>query len=318
VKLDKFVLALLAGIFIAYIFPWPATGHSGVILGHLSTIGISLIFFFYGLRLSPEKIRLGLKNWKLHFLVQSSTYLFFPLAVLMLYPFIQTERHEILWLGLFFLAVVPSTVSTSVIMVSIGKGNIPAAIFNASISGIIGIVLTPLLTGFFLQQTRIDFDFTEIYIRLLTGIILPVIIGIMLRRKLHGFTLKFGKSMGWFDKAVILLIVYRSFANSFNDSVFSIVSPADLIILFFIVIALFFLIYGLIYLFSGILGFSREDKVTALFCGSQKSLVHGTVFSSVLFGSFFVAGVILLPLMLFHAFQIFILSMIAVRYGKIN
>jgi solute carrier family 10 (sodium/bile acid cotransporter), member 7 len=317
VKFDKFVLALLAGILIAYIFPRAATGTSGILLGHLSSLGISLIFFFYGLRLSPEKIRLGLKNWKLHILVQSSTYILFPLAVMVLYPFINNERQEILWLGLFFLAVVPSTVSTSVIMVSIGRGNIPAAIFNASISGIIGIVLTPLLTGLFLQQT-LGFDFTEVYIRLLTGIILPVVIGTLLRSKLHGFTLRYGKTLGMFDKAVILLIVYRSFANSFNDSVFSIVSTADLIILFLIVIALFFVVYGSIHLISTMLDFNREDKITALFCGSQKSLVHGTVFSNVLFGSFFAVGIILLPLMLFHAFQIFILSMIAVRYGKIN
>ncbi len=315
-KIDKFVLALIAGVFIAYLFPGPAGGQSGVILGYISTAGISLIFFFYGLRLSTEKIKLGLKNWKLHILVQSTTFLLFPLMVLVFYPFIRNEQQEILWLGLFFMAVVPSTVSSSVVMVSMGRGNIPAAIFNASISGIIGIFLTPLWMGLFLQQTQADFDFTEVYLRLFLGIILPVIAGLLLRRKFYSLALKHSKELSTFDKSVILLIVYKSFAKSFNDAVFETVEVIDLVLLAVIVTGLFFLIYGIVYVISKVLKFNREDRITALFCGTQKSLVHGTVFSSVLFGGFHAAGLILVPLMLFHSLQILVISIIATRYGR--
>ncbi len=315
-KVDKFVLALVSFVFIAWLFPKPAGGHSGIILGYISTAGISLIFLFYGLRLSTEKIKLGLKNWKLHILVQSTTFLLFPLAVLTLYPFIKNEEQEIIWLGLFFLAAVPSTVSSSVVMVSIGRGNIPAAIFNASISGIIGVVLTPLWMGLFLHQKQLGFDFTEIYLRLVFGIILPVIIGLILRRKWHHFALSHSKQLSLFDKSVILLIVYKSFATSFNDAVFKSVGSIELAGIAAIVIVLFFILYGIVYIIATLLKFSREDKITALFCGSQKSLVHGTVFSNVLFSGFFAAGLILVPLMLFHSLQIFVISIIAARYGR--
>ena len=316
VKVDKFVLAIIAFVFLAWLFPQPAGGHSGIILDHISTTGISLIFFFYGLRLSSEKIKLGLKNWKLHILVQTTTFFLFPLIVLLLYPFIQNEQQEILWLGLFFLAAVPSTVSSSVIMVSIGKGNIPGAIFNASISGIIGIIVTPLWMGVFIQQTQPGFDFTEVYFRLVLGIILPVIIGVIMQRRLYSFALKYSRELSTFDKSVILLIVYRSFATSFNDAVFKSVGIIDLTILVIIVVVLFFLLYGLVYAFSALLKFKREDKITALFCGSQKSLVHGTVFANILFAGFHAAGLILIPLMLFHSLQIFVISIIAARYGS--
>ncbi len=315
-KIDKFVIALLAGVIIAYLFPQPAGGQSGIILGYISTAGISLIFFFYGLRLSTEKIKLGLKNWKLHILVQGTTFLLFPLLVLLFYPFIRNEQQEILWLGLFFMAVVPSTVSSSVVMVSMGRGNIPAAIFNASISGIIGIFLTPLWMGLFLQQTQANFDFTEVYLRLLLGIILPVIAGLLLRRKWYSLALKHSKGLSTFDKSVILLIVYKSFAKSFNDAVFEMVEVIDLALLAVLVTGLFFLVYGIVYIISRVLKFNREDRITALFCGTQKSLVHGTVFSSVLFGGFHAAGLILVPLMLFHSLQIFVISIIAARYGR--
>lgn len=317
VKVDKFVPALIICVLIAYVFPHPAIGRAGDVLAVISTVGISLIFFFYGLRISPQKIIPGLKNWRLHILVQSATFIIFPLISLALYPFVGNEQHEILWLALFFMAVVPSTVSTSVIMVSIARGNIPAAIFNASISGIIGIIVTPLWMALFLKQTQPGFDFTEIYLRLFIGIILPVIAGLLIQKRLHNLVSGYIRELGIFDKSVILLIVYRSFAGSFNDSVFTDLAIIDLAGMAVIVAAMFFLVFGIVYIISSLLGFNIEDRITALFCGSQKSLVHGTVFSSVMFSGFHVAGLILIPLMLFHSLQILVISIIAARYGRV-
>ena len=137
-KIDKFVIAIIITVIAAYIYPDLGKGESAQVLNTLSSIGISLIFFFYGLKLSPQQIKIGLKNWKLHVLIQATTFIVFPLIVLTVYPLI-TEDNKALWLAFMFLAALPSTVSSSVVMVSIAKGNIPAAIFNASISGLIGV-----------------------------------------------------------------------------------------------------------------------------------------------------------------------------------
>lgn len=317
VKIDRFVLAILVTVLLAYLFPQFGSGEAAAILSTISSIGVSLIFFFYGLKLSPEKIKLGLRNWKLHAVIQSTTFFIFPLLVLAFYPFLQNGQQEIIWLSMFFLAVLPSTVSSSVVMVSIAKGNIPAAIFNASISGIIGILLTPLWMGLFLQsQEGAEFDFTSIYGKLILEIILPVVLGILLQRKGHAFAVKYSRQLSLFDKGVILLIVYKSFAESFAGGAFSAIGAVDLAVILLLVVALFFAVYGVVYWINNLLGFSLEDKITALFCGSKKSLVHGTVFSKVLFGNSAAVGLILLPLMLFHAFQIIIISVIAGRYGR--
>lgn len=53
--------------------------------------------------------------------------------------------------GRLFLATLPSTVSSSVVMVSIAGGNMAAAIFNASVSSLIGVFVTPLWMGIFLE-----------------------------------------------------------------------------------------------------------------------------------------------------------------------
>lgn len=311
-KVDNFVLAIITVVVIAYLFPGPGSENSGVPLDTISTVGVSLIFFFYGLKLSPEKIRSGLKNWKLHVLIQASTYILFPAIVIIGYPFFKNEHFSI-WLAFLFLAALPSTVSSSVVMVSIAKGNIPAAIFNASISGLIGIAVTPLWVGLFLEQTAADFDLGHIYLKLLTEILLPVVLGLALQRMGNAYTVKYNKYLTLFDKAIVLLIVYKSFAESFEKHVFSTVNLFSLLIMAMVVVLLFYGMYWLIGFMAQRLGFNREDTITARFCGTKKSLVHGTVFSKVLFPPSMPVGMILLPLMLFHAIQIFIVSIIASR-----
>lgn len=315
-KIDKFVLAIIAIVIISYLFPQWGSENSNIPLDTIGSIGISLIFFFYGLKLSPAKITNGLKNWKLHLLVQLSTFLLFPLIVLIFYPFIQSEKSELVWLSFLFLAALPSTVSSSVVMVSIAKGNIPAAIFNASISGLIGIAVTPLWMGLFLKHSSSDFDLSKIYVKLLTEILVPIIFGLLLQRFFGKYTEKYNRYLTLFDKSVILLIIYKSFAKSFEKKVFNTVGIIDFIIVTIAVLTLFFLVYYLVGFISGKLGFSKEDQITAQFCGTKKSLVHGTVFSKVLFPTTFPVGIVLLPLMLFHALQIFIISIIATRKGN--
>lgn len=314
-KLDKFVLAIITVVILAYFFPDLAKEDSPINLGRIGSIGISFIFFFYGLKLSPKEIASGLKNWRLHVLIQASTFLLFPLLVLPFKPLISAE-NETLWLAFLFLAALPSTVSSSVVMVSIAKGNIPAAIFNASISGLIGIVVTPLWIGLFQNQSNSDYDLGQIYLKLLTEILLPVFIGLILHRFLGKFAKKNSKYLTLFDKSVILLIIYKSFSESFLGKIFESVNFMDLILIFCLVITIFIIVYLTIGKISKWLGFSKEDQITAKFCGTKKSLVHGTVFSDILFQHTSAIGILLLPLMLFHAIQIFIISIIANKLSR--
>ncbi|MDP1249885.1 bile acid:sodium symporter, partial [Klebsiella pneumoniae] len=86
------------------------------------------VFFLHGAALSREKIVEGARNWRLHLFVQSCTFILFPLigAVILFVckPFIPAE----LLLGVFYLCALPSTVSSSVAMTAMAKGNVPAAI----------------------------------------------------------------------------------------------------------------------------------------------------------------------------------------------
>ncbi|WP_209405559.1 bile acid:sodium symporter family protein [Pseudozobellia sp. WGM2] len=314
VKIDYFVLAIILVIVLAYFFPALGSGNVLTVLNTISSVGIALIFFFYGLKLSPSKLKEGLGNLKLHLIIQCATFILFPLVVLLFRPLVHTEEQQTFWLAFFFLAALPSTVSSSVVMVSLAKGNIPAAIFNASISGIIGILVTPLWMGLFIDNTELDFNLTEIYLSLVIQVLLPVFVGIALQRFFGEIVQKNSNKIAIFDKAIILLIIYKSFTKSFNDNLFGSVSTLDLMLIFTGVLVLFLLIYLMMRQVSKALGFSIEDRVTAQFCGTKKSLVHGTVFSKILFGKMAIQGIILLPIMLFHITQIIIISAIATKY----
>ena len=300
-------------ILLAY---WVPGIEDDVPLDKISAYGIAGIFFFYGLKLSPGKIKEGLTNWKLHVLVQVSTFVLFPTIILAVLPFIQGEEGFTLWLAVFFLGALPSTVSSSVVMVSIAKGNIPGAIFNASISGLIGIIVTPLWMGLFLEARESTFDLGSVFLELIMKILLPVILGLILHRFWGEFANRYKTQLTMFDKTVILIIVYKSFSQSFSSGIFTGISWLELSLVGIGVIALFFIMYFSINWLSRKLGFNREDRITALFCGSKKSLVHGSVFSNVLFSGMSTAGIFLVPIMIYHAFQLFIISVFAQRMGS--
>ena len=315
-KIDRFIIGLILMILLAWLFPQIGTYDGAGNLEQLTDIGITLIFFFYGLKLSPSQMKEGLSNYRLHLVIQLATFVIFPILVIAFLPFIQTEEQEMIWLAIFFLAVLPSTVSSSVVMVVLAKGNMPGAIFNASISGLIGIVLTPLWIGLFWQIEDASFDFSDVMMSLMLQILIPVISGLLLHRYLGTFVKKHLKALARFDKLIILLIVYKSFSKSFISGLFDEVSLMDMLVICLSTLILFGLIYYLTHLVSGLLKFNREYKITAVFCGSKKSLVHGSVFSKVLFQNVASQGLFLIPIMLYHSFQLIIVSFIATKKGQ--
>ncbi|REA61335.1 bile acid:sodium symporter [Dyadobacter luteus] len=313
--LDGFMLMLISMIGLAYIWPEPGMSESPVPLIKISTYAVSLIFFFYGLRLSPEKLKAGLANWKLHAMVHLSTFVLFPLLALACRPFFHGEDHQLMWLAIFFLTTLPSTVSSSVVMVSIAGGNIPAAIFNASISSLMGVFITPLWMGVVLDTGAGNYDIMSVVGKLSLQVLLPVALGILLNRKWGAWAEKNKTYIRYFDQSSILLIVYTSFCESFGEHLFSEFEMKDILFLGMGMLAMFFAVYFLLTFFCRMLGFNKEDEVTAVFCGSKKSLIQGAVMSKVLFSGA-QAGIMLLPIMLYHALQLIAASIIAQRIAR--
>lgn len=318
IGIDGFLALLLLSIFLAYLHPATGAGTGAFSLSSIANYLISFIFFFYGLKLSKGKFKQGLANTRLHLLIHSATFLLFPLLAFVVKPFFSGEQLQTLWLGIFYLATLPSTVSSSVVMVSIAKGNIPAAIFNASLSSLTGVFITPLWMSLVLVHAG-GFEaaaLIDIILKLILQILVPVVLGMLLNKVGGRWAEKHDRQLKWFDQSVILLIVYTSFCESFEEKIFDNFPLPVLLLTAVGMVALFFLVYGIITLFARWFKFNREDTITAQFCGSKKSLVHGTAMSKVIFPGYAGVGILLLPIMIYHALQLMIVTAIARKKGK--
>jgi sodium/bile acid cotransporter 7 len=315
IGLDWFLLALLGAVALAYWQPALGSRSSPMPWKPIATAGVALVFFFYGLKLSPDQLRAGLRNWRLHLLVQLTTFGLFPALALLARPFFGAE-NQLLWQSIFFLCALPSTVSTSVVMVSIAGGNLPAAIFNASISSLLGIVLTPLLAAGFLPVSASPGELSGLATQLLWQVVLPVGAGLLLHARFGTWAQQRAAGLRLFDQITILLIVFTAFCDSFAEGVFSSYRPAHVAGLGAGMVALYGLVFGAVWGLSRLLGFSRADQIVAVFCGSKKSLVHGSVMASLLFPAGAATGLLLLPLMVYHALQIVLASSMARRLGQ--
>lgn len=309
--LDWFLLALIGVVALAYLQPGLGSKASPIPWHLITTTGVALVFFFYGLKLSFEKLRAGMRNWRLHTLVQMATFVLFPALALLLKPLFWAEGGDMLWQSIFFLCALPSTVSTSVVMVSIAGGNLPAAIFNASISSLMGIVLTPLLTSVFLHTSTGGSQLWGLAVQLLWQVVLPVGAGVLLNPRFNAFAERHKSALRYFDQITILLIVFTAFCESFAEGIFTSYRPADIAKLGAGMVGLYLLVFAIIWGATKALHFPRADQIVAVFCGSKKSLVHGSVMASLLFPASAATGLILLPLMLYHALQIVLASSMA-------
>ena len=313
---DTFILGLIAVLLLSFFFPYTINHSTSFPLKDIIYWGVSGIFLLYGLKLDINKMGQDLANWKLHTLIQGTTFLIFPAILFVFYPFFKGTDYIQLWMATFFLAVLPSTVSSSVVMISIAKGNLPAGIFNASISGIIGLIITPLWMSLFVHSSVNGNAFGGIFNQLLYQIIIPVFIGVLLNPLLRKSIIRYTSFLGWFDKMVIFLIVYKSFSAAFSDQLFQQFKVFTILILSFILIVLYFLMFYMIKLFAYRLKFNMKDTITAVFCGAQKSLVHGSVFVTLIITDIAQQSIFLLPIMIYHAFQLFVTSFQARKWAR--
>lgn len=347
IGLDNFILTLFGAIFLAWLYPQIGAKSGFFSLSTLANLGVSIIFFFYGLRLNWEKIRVGLANIKMHIIVMTSTFLLFPILILGTMSAtgtmpthkdvaaleMKTENLEMrqtcyntsvedsvvktgLWLGVFFLATLPSTVSSSVVMTNIARGNVPAAIFDASISSLLGVFITPLWMRLFIDASCGGRNLGAVLFSLTAQVIIPVCLGIYANRYWGEFSKRNNKKLRIYDQSTIVLIVYVSFCNSFAKNMFAGLSWSLLAWLTLGMTTLFFIVFCLIFIICKVLYFNKKDTIATLFCGSKKSLVHGAAMSRVILNNAQMAGILILPTMIYHAMQLIVVSVIAQKFAK--
>ncbi len=315
-KIDWFLTAMVLVTILAWAFPAPgATGgwmHPEIV----TKAGVALIFFLHGLTLSFAALRAGVVNWRLHVFVQASTYVLFPLLGLGLNALLGPRVSPELALGLFFLCALPSTVSSSVAMTAVARGNVAGAVFNATLSSLVGIVLTPLWITWVMRTTGAAPDIGPVMLDLLKWLVLPLVVGQGLRPWLGARVQAHKARIGLVDRGTILLLVYTSFCDSFQQGVWTGHGVGQVVLMAVVCTVLFAVVMGLTAFVSRALGFGRADQIAAIFCGSKKTLASGVPMAKLIFGTHPGLGLILLPIMIYHPLQLIVCGVLAQRWGR--
>lgn len=309
---DPFLIALVIVVALAAILP--AQGRAAEAVDVAAVLAIGLLFFLQGARLSPETVFRGLTHWRLHLLVLGCTFVLFPLIGITLHAMAPNILAEQLWIGMLFLCALPSTVQSSIAFTSIGRGNVPASICAATASNLLGILITPLLVGLMMRtQSGATADFRQIG-QIVMQLLMPFLAGQLLRPFINDFVQKHRKILSITDRGSILLVVYSAFSAAVTNGIWQRLSGHDLLVLLILDIILLAVVMVVATATTRALGFNRPDEVTIVFCGSKKTLASGVPMANVLFPGA-AAGIIILPLMIFHQLQLMVCAWLAQRYA---
>src|SRR6185369_2659959 len=310
---DRFTIALFVSVALASVVP--CRGAAALVFAWITKLAIALLFFMHGAKLSREAVIAGITHWRLHLLVFLCTFALFPLFGLALQPLTNALVGPQLALGMLFLCTLPATVQSSIAFTSIAHGNVPAAVCSASFSSLIGIVLTPLLVAALIHTQAAGTAPGSAVRDITLQLFVPFVAGQFARGWIGAFIERHRAVLSLVDRGSILLVVYTAFSAAVVEGLWHQVSASALIALLVLCCLLLAIALLATSQLGKRLGFSREDCITILFCGSKKSLASGVPMANVLFASNAV-GTIVLPLMLFHQIQLMVCAVLAQRYAR--
>ena len=313
-KKQSFILGLLAAVGLAFLLPSIGSDRTGFPANDLTKVGVFLIFLFQGLSLPTKELGRGIVQWKLHLFIQLWI-LLGSAVVLMGMGFLLSQfTSSGIHIGFYYLALLPTTISSAVTFTTHAGGNVSAAIFNTTLSNIIGVFWVPIVCLYlFSAGGSLSEGFVfEMLLKLSKLILLPMIIGQALRPALknaRGFQLikPYFKTVSNF---IILYIVYVAFCRSISSNSLRDVSSIDLVLLIIFAVLSVLLVSYLVFRSAVSIFSNKEDIIAGFFCGSQKTLAAGAPIAAALFTSAnfdqINLGVLIIPLLCYHPAQLFL------------
>jgi sodium/bile acid cotransporter 7 len=311
VKIDWYLVLIILMAVLASVLPARDGVAAG--LGWVSKVAIGMVFFLHGARLSREAVLRGLTHWRLHLTILAATFVLFPALTVGLAALPAWITPPELASGLILLGCLPSTIQSSIAFVGVARGNVPAAVASASASNMLGVFLTPLLASLLMHSKGAISagSFWSIILQLLV----PFAAGQTLRPWIGAFVQRHHATLSKLDRGTILLIVYVAFSGAVVAGVWDRLSVLDLVRLLVLCSLLLAVVLAATAFAARTLGFDKPDEIAIVFCGSKKSLASGAPIAAALLSPA-VAGVAMIPLMVFHQIQLMACAVIAQAYAR--
>lgn len=310
IGIDRYMMALILTVVLAALLP--ARGAVAAVLSQLTFWVVALLFFLYGAKLSLAATWAGLTNWKLQLGCLLCTFALFPVLTQGLQPLVALGLPAAIAVGILYIGCLPSTVQSSIAFTSVSGGNVAGALCAASLSNLIGVVLSPVLLALLLHRAQGDGIALDAIWKITQQILLPFALGQLCRPLLAGFLNRHKLPLMIVDRGSILLIVYAAFSAGVVGGIWHMLSLGAIAGLIAVCAGLLAVVMGIITLAGRLAGLPAEDRLALLYVGSTKSLATGLPMAGILFQGRDIA-LIILPLMLFHLIQLTVLAILSQR-----
>jgi sodium/bile acid cotransporter 7 len=176
-------------------------------------LAVFIIFFLSGMMLDAKSIRSGVGDIKGTLLALAIIFLVSPLlaALCSLLP-LKTG----FLLGIFIVAVMPTTLSSGVVMTGAAGGNMAHALLITILASFIAIVTIPLALAALLALSgqdaaaAVQIDQGAIMVKLLVVVLLPLILGLMVKLADIKIIARHAKRFNIVNQCMILAIVWMA------------------------------------------------------------------------------------------------------------
>ena len=257
---------------------------------HGPAVTVILIFFFSGLLLESDQIRSGVKDIKGTLGALSIIFLISPLAAL-LPGYLPLDTG--VKIGMFIVAVMPTTLSSGVVMTGAAGGNMAHALVITILSNGLAVFSIPLVLSFLLNlvggTTEIALDKSAMMLKIAGLVVVPLCMGLALKYYSRMISPKMGTRLQLLNQCFILMIVWMA------------LSPARGVIvdstgLIGWILGLVFIFHGVLLISAVILSWGLQlgpgRRESVIFMGGQKTLPLSVMLQVSLFPQYGLALVV--------------------------
>ena len=178
-------------------------------------IVIFLGFLTTGLTLDTSSILEQLKNVRVLLAALISSLFLFPVIAYFLAGFFFKAPPDVA-VGALIIGIAPATIASGTVMTAMALGNIPLSLFICVLTNFTSLLTIPFLLSQLLQYTgtNVDLPVTNMMISLAMKVLLPTLIGQVLRPHMASFITPYKKQISIFNQGIVLMIVLNAVSSA--------------------------------------------------------------------------------------------------------
>lgn len=318
VRQQGFTLLLFGAVVLAIWGPDPFRYIDSGWSERMASLAVAIIFFLQGVSLPLRQMLAGVFPMRLHLFVLGWNFVLFPTLAFLLIGALQLLLGPELSLGLWMLAILPTTIASATALTVAAKGGVGQAIFASIFSNLLAVFLVPLLALAYLAKSRgAELPLLPVFIQLSWIVLLPLLAGQCFRLVSRRFCAGLSRRTRQLPQFAILYIVYLSMAQTVSSGVLEALTPTRLVSAIFAVVLLLGMASWAVWRSTRWLKIHHMERISAFFTASQKSIATGLPLLTAVFGAASMpvdTGLILVPLLLYHPLQLLLGGILVSRF----